>query len=69
MTTTRNKQTKTLITLFNESGIWILNCDDHDQCCEFDSKRQALECRPYPSNFCTDCATIVYGERTEWTCA
>lgn len=59
MTTTTNRETKTQIEMWQDSEGWTLNCADHDQCCEFDTKREALEFRSAPSNFCSDCADIV----------
>ena len=57
--TTKNRKTNTDITMIEDDGVWILNCDDHDQSCEFESKRQALMFRAAPDNFCSDCSDKV----------
>ena len=58
-TTTRNRKTGSQITLINDGELWILNCDSHEQCCEFDTLREVKIFRAAPENFCSACADVL----------
>lgn len=62
MDITINRKTKTSIELFKISDAWVLNCIDHDQCCEFATKSEALEFRANPDEFCSSCAMMMDAE-------
>jgi hypothetical protein len=57
--TRKNRITGTRLSGWNEGGVWVVNCDDHDQCCEFDSKRAAIRFSAAPHNFCTTCYAVA----------
>lgn len=61
-TTTKSRETKTLVTLTEaDSGFgFMLVCEEHGLCCEFDTKSLALSFRPYPSEWCEECGKIIY---------
>lgn len=54
-----NRKTKTTIELYQISDAWVVNCLDHDQCCEFETKREAHSFAAHPDNFCSECAAKV----------
>jgi hypothetical protein len=57
MSTTRARQTGTLVTLCCGDDLpWMLVCEQHEYCCEFDTKRGALLFRSSPIDWCEDCA-------------
>jgi hypothetical protein len=61
----KNRQTKTMISLFREGGAWIVACDDHGQCVEFNAKSNAIPFMAYPANFCSKCAEIIYSNASK----
>lgn len=65
MSTTKNRETGTLIdTIVYDNGTVTLNCQDHDRCCDFDSQNEARPFRSHPSEWCNECADMLYGEVT-----
>jgi len=54
--TTRARSTGTHVTLERGDDLpWMLICDEHSGCMEFESKRAALSARPYPDTWCEWC--------------
>lgn len=60
----KNRMTGTFISVWFEGDYWNANCDDHNQCCEFDSLKQALYFSASPIDWCSDCG-IVWAEKNE----
>lgn len=61
-TTTKARQTGTLVTLDTGDDLpWMLVCEDHDLCCEFETKREAVYHRSSPIDWCEECANIWFG--------
>ena len=55
--TTKARQTGTLVTLSEGDDLpWMLTCEEHSGCCEFESKRQAIYFRSSPIDWCEWCA-------------
>jgi hypothetical protein len=61
MTTTRNRETGTLITMepSDEGPGWQLICESHYSVCHFDTITVARSYRAAPSVWCADCAAIA----------
>lgn len=54
--TTRARSTGTHVTLERGDDLpWMLICEEHSGCMEFESKRAALSARPYPDTWCEWC--------------
>jgi len=54
--TTRARSTGTLVTLCEGDDLpWMLICEKHAGCMEFQTKREALSARPEPDNWCEWC--------------
>lgn len=60
--TTRARKTGTLVTLCKGDDLpWMLICEEHSGCCEFETKREALWHRADPESFCEWCNDIRRG--------
>jgi hypothetical protein len=56
MATTKARQTGTLVTLTTgDDAAWMLTCEKHDLCCQFDSKREARSFAASPIEWCQGC--------------
>lgn len=56
MTTTKARQTGTLITMtVGDTESWMLTCEKHDVCCEFYTKREARSFAASPIDWCEGC--------------
>jgi hypothetical protein len=54
--TTRARQTGTLVTLTEGDDLpWMLTCETHELCCEFETKREAIDFRSSPIDWCEEC--------------
>lgn len=54
--TTRARSTGTLVTLCEGDDLpWMLICEEHAGCMEFQTKREALSARSEPDNWCEWC--------------
>lgn len=54
--TTRARSTGTHVTLQRGDDLpWMLVCDEHSGCCEFETKREALSARSEPESWCPWC--------------
>lgn len=63
----KNRETGTVIeTLVYDNNTVTLNCADHDQCCDFDNPTQGRRFASTPSEWCGECAGIVYGVAEVW---
>lgn len=59
MSGTRTKARQTGTYVWMEEGddlAWMLTCEEHDLCCEFDTKREAVSFRSSPIDWCEECA-------------
>lgn len=67
MTTTRNRQTGTLITIepSDEGYGWQLICEEHWSVCHFDTVTDARSFRAEPSVWCEECGAAVRRAVTE----
>jgi hypothetical protein len=60
MQKTKARETGTYVYLMEGDDLpWMLVCDAHDMCCEFDTKAQAIDFRSAPTQWCEDCANGV----------
>ena len=60
--TTRARSTGTLVTLERGDDLpWMLVCDEHDSCVEFETKTEARAHRSEPEGWCETCAANLYG--------
>ena len=55
---TRNRETGTLIALFQYDGRVFLQCEEHDHSREFSNLTKALRARSHPSEWCSNCAKV-----------
>lgn len=49
-------------TIVHENGTVCLQCDEHGGSSDFDSQYEAAPFKAHPSEWCEDCAEIIYGK-------